>query len=175
MIAHGLRCTALPEQLISVKRTDDSFAPIRGLGLNQSKHWKGLDSNQSQRWKPPRRWLRDRYGVNAFPCILVSKGQHKANRVTMSLPRLPFLYPFLFNGFCSVESYVLCMRHSPTKSFASRARHCQFHNIGTRQQDKFLQRYGPALEPIPLGSGSNKNPEIADSTFQPTPVGVHNY
>ena len=113
-----------------------------------------------------------------FPCIHVGKGQqikHKANRVTMSLPRLPFLYPFLFNGFYSVESYVLCMRHSPTKSFASRARHRQFHNLGIRQQDKFSQRYGPALEPIPFGSGSKRNPEIADTTLQSTPVGVHKY
>ena len=40
--------SALPEQVISVERTDEFVRPIRGPELNQS-----------QQWKPPERWLRD--------------------------------------------------------------------------------------------------------------------
>ena len=55
VIAHGLPPGSpsdvyCPEQLIFVGRTDDSLAPIRGLGLNQS-----------EGWKPPRQVVERRY------------------------------------------------------------------------------------------------------------------
>ena len=77
VIAHGLPPGSpsdvyCPEQLIFVGRTDDSLAPIRGLGLNQSKRrhqserWKRLDSDESQRRKPPRRVVERRYIGNTL-------------------------------------------------------------------------------------------------------------